>query len=179
VRAAALATLLVLGLALPAGADPPRFGLYRWTDAQGVVHYTNDLLLVPEGMRAQAITPRAAPIPSVPEAPPAPAPLLPTVEAAPPAALEAAPAAVEAAPGTVAPPVARPLEIEEIAPEDSSDVVRLKRLIAEDRERIKALLANPGVDGPTLASDPGLAEVAARLARSQAELEALRHEPAP
>ncbi len=186
VAAFALALALVAALAFAsvtsAGEERPRF--YRWTDAQGVVHYTNDLSLVPEGARAGAAIPRTVPTAAPEPAPPvdtAP-PKLPAPEptAAEPVAMPTpdVEAGAQQAAAIEAPPTPG-LEIEEVAPEDSPDVIRLKQLITEDRERIKALLAGPGVNGPSLAADPTLGEIAARLARHQAELEAVRDEPAP
>lgn len=66
---AILFCLLVVGaplLAHPASAAAQ--AAYQWTDGQGVVHFTDDLSAVPEGMRDQA---RTVPMP---EASPRPAP---------------------------------------------------------------------------------------------------------
>ncbi len=63
-RAALASALLVLLAATPAGAQ-----LYRWTDAQGVVRYTNDPSTIPPAQRDSAIdigspAPRPAPPPT-------------------------------------------------------------------------------------------------------------------
>ena len=47
----ALPVLALLLLALPAGAEE----IYRWTDAQGEVHYTNDLATIPKTRRKSAV----------------------------------------------------------------------------------------------------------------------------
>jgi hypothetical protein len=165
---AAFAMTLLVALAVRADDGRPRF--YRWTDAQGVVHYANDPSLVPEPFRSHAtvtVPPRAGPTTSAPPAANGPA-------SEPPGVASGAPT------GAVLPlPTAPHLGLEEIAPEDGPEVVRLKRQIAADRERIKVLLSEPGVDGPKLAASPALAEIAARLARHQAELAALRQELTP
>lgn len=66
-RAVVLVMLLLLAAAWPASA-----ALYRWTDAEGAVHYTADPESIPEAHRATAVAighpgPQAAP-------PPAPVP---------------------------------------------------------------------------------------------------------
>ena len=58
---AVVLVVLVLGVASPASA-----ALYRWTDAEGAVHYTADLESIPEAHRATAVAighpgPQAAP----------------------------------------------------------------------------------------------------------------------
>jgi clan AA aspartic protease (TIGR02281 family) len=58
----AAAALLVAELAVPARSE-----IYRWVDAQGVVHYTQDLAQVPAHARAQAersARPQSAPKPT-------------------------------------------------------------------------------------------------------------------
>ena len=67
-RRAALVALLVLATATPAAA-----ALFRWTAADGAIHYTSDLESVPEAYRAAAVdigAPAAQPAP--PPAPPTP-----------------------------------------------------------------------------------------------------------
>jgi hypothetical protein len=67
VRRAALVALLVLATATPAAA-----ALFRWTAADGAIHYTSDLDSIPEAYRAGAVdigAPAARPAP-----PGAPAP---------------------------------------------------------------------------------------------------------
>jgi predicted aspartyl protease len=75
---AAIASLLVLFAVLPASA-----GLWEWTDADGVVRYTNDIATVPAEYRAKVRdvgSPRVREAPAAPEpAPPAPADSDPTV----------------------------------------------------------------------------------------------------
>jgi Aspartyl protease/Domain of unknown function (DUF4124) len=63
---AACAVLLVLVTAMPAAA-----GLFRWTSADGTIHYTSDVESIPEAYRASAVD-VGAPVP-LPEPPPAPA----------------------------------------------------------------------------------------------------------
>jgi predicted aspartyl protease len=68
VRRAVLAVVLVLAAAAPAAA-----ALYRWTAADGTIHYTSDPESIPEARRAAAVEighPAARPAPP----PPAPAP---------------------------------------------------------------------------------------------------------
>jgi aspartyl protease/uncharacterized protein DUF4124 len=67
VKHAALGLLLMLATAPPAAA-----GLFRWTAADGAVHYTSELESVPEAYRAVAVD-VGAPLPRVEGAAPAPA----------------------------------------------------------------------------------------------------------
>jgi hypothetical protein len=60
---AALGVLLVLATAIPAAA-----GLFRWTSADGTIHYTGDLESIPEAYRESAVD-VGAPVP-LPEPPP-------------------------------------------------------------------------------------------------------------
>jgi hypothetical protein len=62
----ALGVLLVLATAMPAAA-----GLFRYTTADGTIHYTSDLKSIPEAYRESAVD-VGAPVP-LPEPPPAPA----------------------------------------------------------------------------------------------------------
>jgi hypothetical protein len=69
VRRAALGALLVLATATPAAA-----ALFRWTSADGAIHYTSDLDSIPETDRAGAVdigapAPNPAPPPAAPPAP--------------------------------------------------------------------------------------------------------------
>lgn len=66
----AIALAALTALAAPAGAQ-----LYRWTDADGVVRYTNDLQAIPSAFRAGAQD-----IGSPQARPPAPAPPPPAVD---------------------------------------------------------------------------------------------------
>jgi hypothetical protein len=42
----------------PPAGEPSRHQLYRWTDADGVAHWTDRLEIVPEQYRAEAQQPR-------------------------------------------------------------------------------------------------------------------------
>jgi len=69
VRPAALVTVLVLATATPAAA-----ALFRWTAADGAIHYTSDLDSIPEAYRAGALdigAPAARPAPPPSASPPA------------------------------------------------------------------------------------------------------------
>jgi hypothetical protein len=63
----AVALVLVLGTAAPAAAE-----LFRWTSADGAVHYTSDAESIPDAYRARAVA-VGAPAPR-PATPPDPAP---------------------------------------------------------------------------------------------------------
>ena len=62
---AALGLLLLLATASPAAAD----GLFRWTSADGAIHYTSDRNSIPEPDRAAAVE-VGAPLPRAAEAAP-------------------------------------------------------------------------------------------------------------
>jgi hypothetical protein len=99
--AAAAAVAATLALAAPAAAQ-----LYRWTDEQGNVHYTQGLYSIPERHRGSA---RLVAPPEPPAAPPAPAPAAPApgtpgaATPAPGAAAPGQPGATPPAPGAPAP----------------------------------------------------------------------------
>jgi hypothetical protein len=75
-----VATLLLLSSPLPSRAD-----IYRWEDAQGTIHFTDDITSIPSPYRKSAIrtireAPYVPPGPQValpPEKPPAPPPAIP------------------------------------------------------------------------------------------------------
>jgi hypothetical protein len=69
-RALLGAALLLLGLGSPAQAQIVE--MYRWTDAAGIVHFTNNLNEIPEQFRSGATLIRRAEMPPAPVAPPAP-----------------------------------------------------------------------------------------------------------
>jgi hypothetical protein len=76
---AALVALLVVAAPAPAAA-----ALYRWTTADGTVHYTSDLAAIPEARRAAAVElghPTARPAPP-PPLPPPPGAVVPFVRGA-------------------------------------------------------------------------------------------------
>jgi clan AA aspartic protease (TIGR02281 family) len=56
VRAALVASICLLGMSAPAGAE-----VYRWTDATGRIHFTEDLSQIPQAHRAAAERQAAAP----------------------------------------------------------------------------------------------------------------------
>jgi predicted aspartyl protease len=71
-----VACRVLVGLALVAGAAAPAQGqFYRWTDEQGISHYTEGIDNVPERYRSQAVPLglRNAPAPAVGATGPAPA----------------------------------------------------------------------------------------------------------
>jgi len=186
-----LAAILVCGAW---NAPTARAEVYMWVDEHGVTHYTLDREQVPSHLRDQIreVAPAPAPPPSAaPEPapaptlvpPPAPAPEatpepLPGESAAPEPEAPAAEVEALVAPPESAPPPLPPVDAG-IAPGDSPEVVQVKEQIAADRERIKAILAEPGADGEKIAANAELRETAERLARKQAELDGLRTESHP
>jgi clan AA aspartic protease (TIGR02281 family) len=70
-----LRALLGAALLLWASASPAQaqiVEMYRWTDAAGIVHFTNNLNEIPEQFRSGATLIRRAEMPPAPVAPPAP-----------------------------------------------------------------------------------------------------------
>jgi hypothetical protein len=90
-RALPAVLLFVLAAASPAAA-----ALYRWVDAEGVIHYTSDLETIPEAYR-NAARKIDTPTPRTPEP-----------SALPRQGVTAPPPAAAPAPGTVPPPAAPP-----------------------------------------------------------------------
>ncbi len=68
-----------------------------------------------------------------------------------------------------------------LPPDDprAQEVAELEAQIARDRETLRTLISTPRWDSSELAKDPEIRAIAERLPRLQAELEALRREPAP
>ena len=98
-----------------------------------------------------------------PLAPPAPAqaPVLPATESPEPAVV----GANDPAPGLPLPPSAA-----------QEEIAALEREIERDRELLKTLISESGATGASIASDPRVREIAERLPRRQAQLDALRRE---
>lgn len=146
-----LAALLGLGLAAPYRAQAT---VYKWTDKNGVSHYTMDREEIPVYLRT-TLRPAA----TQPERvnPVARTPLIPEAGAAVPAG--SLPRVGTAPAG--------------LMPEDP-EIQALARRISQDRELIKALISEPGVTGMGLAEDPRLREIVDRLPEMQSELAARR-----
>jgi hypothetical protein len=184
---------LLLALALCLAAQNSRADVYRWVDELGVTHYTTDPETIPRRHRdsAHAIVARptrrpgprisnapskaAAPLPSAP-APISPEPSSPEPTSPEPAAARATPPAPTGPPVFPGPPLTPAL-----APGDprGAELADLEARIATDRETLRQLISTKRWDSAELASDPGVREIAERLPRLQAELEALRAETVP
>jgi hypothetical protein len=180
----ALSAALVCALlpALQARAD-----FYRWTDADGVTHYSQDLERVPRRYRSsvQIVKPHA----SAAQGP------LPVLEIAPgpgeddagfeePGLGERAPAppdqprvetgsrAPEPLPAEVLPAQALPADVDP----RQAEIAELERELEARREELKSLISQSSFDSSQIATDPRLRELAESVPRLQAELEALRGE---
>ncbi|MGH7293109.1 MAG: hypothetical protein ACREJT_17945, partial [Myxococcota bacterium] len=68
-----------------------------------------------------------------------------------------------------------------LPPDDprAAEVATLEAQIATDRESLRQIISTKRWDSAELASDPTIREIAERLPRLQAQLEALRAEPVP
>jgi hypothetical protein len=167
-----LAAALLPGL--HASAD-----VYRWTDAEGVAHYAEDLERVPREYRSRVQRVKS-------QAPPARGPL-------PALGVERAPgpdAAGFEEPGlgerSTAPraPETPPVDAgggePPSAPDDADprelEVAELERELAARREELKTLISQSNFDSSQIATDPRLKELAELLPRLQSELDVLRGE---
>ncbi|MBM4334398.1 MAG: DUF4124 domain-containing protein [Deltaproteobacteria bacterium] len=173
---------LLLALALCLAAQSSRADVYRWVDELGVTHYTTDPETIPRRHRdsAHAIVARPSrrPGPRISNAPSRAATPLPSAPepASPEPAARATPPAPSGPPVFPGPPLAPAL-----APGDprAAELADLEARIATDRETLRQLISTKRWDSAELASDPGVREIAERLPRLQAELEALRAETVP
>jgi hypothetical protein len=172
-----LGLALLVAAALVAPGTRARADVYRWVDESGGVHFATELDAVPGEYRdsAQRIEKPAEPRRARRAAPqqPPPSAVAPDTPAAEPAPTPQTPAPPATPPG---PPNARPLP-----PDDprAAEVAALEAQIARDRETLRQMISTPRWDSSELAKDPQIREIADRLPRLQAELEALRREPAP
>jgi len=172
-------TLLAVGviaLALPAlaTADGEKPRIYRWIDADGIVHYTTDLERVPTALRGRV----AAPAPQAPGASPAAAPT--TVPQGPDLWLErdrppdASEVDVIGEDGFGADDSGRLARIEEI----DARIETLRESIATDEEVLKLRVVGPDADPMSTTADEEMRTVAARLPGLLRELRSLRDERA-
>ena len=166
-----------------------RADFYRWTDADGVTHYTQDLERVPRAYRAsvQLVKPHV----SAAQGP------LPLLDVAPGPGVDAAgfeePGLGERAPAPIPLPASAPAQgsaaqqaapqIATRAPEPPADVdprqteiADLERELDARREELKSLISQSSFDSSQIATDPRLRELAESVPRLQAEIEALRGE---
>jgi hypothetical protein len=162
------------------GAPPARADFYRWTDADGVTHYTQDLERVPHAYRAsvQLVKPHV----SAAQGP------LPVLDVAPGPGADAA-GFEEPGLGTRASAAAEERRAEEVgtrapAPEPlpadvdprQVEIADLERELDARREELKNLISQSSFDSSQIATDPRLRELAESVPRLQAEIEALRGE---
>ena len=144
----AVAGLLILAvLGLPAA--PARAEIYRWIDDAGVAHFTTDRKQVPGRYRSSLSVVRA-------DRDAIPVDTLPLPPGATPPFLE---------------------QSREPPRRQAAAIEKLEAEIARDRERIKQLISQGRWGGDELLTDPELRELAERLPRLQAELDALRGGP--
>ena len=173
---------LLLALALCLAAQNSRADVYRWVDELGVTHYTTDPATIPRRHRNSAHEIIARPTRrSGPRITTAPAKAAAPPESSP-AATSPEPAARATPPGPSGPPVfPGPPLTPALSPGDprASELADLEARIATDRETLRQLISTKRWDSAELASDPGVREIAERLPRLQAELEALRAETVP
>jgi hypothetical protein len=185
-RELALVALLSLLPAMPAGAE-----FYRWTDAEGVTHYSSDPERIPGRYRASAervkssAAPTRGPLPLI-EGEPGPAIDGPDTNEpgqgkAGPAPIEPRPAlppAGEPASATALPPPAAPDP--DALPADVDprevEVAELEQELNARREELKTLISQSSFDSSRISTDPRLRELAEIVPRLQAELDALRRE---
>ena len=179
-----------------------RADVYRWVDELGVTHYTTDRDTVPRRFRGEAHAIEASPAPAsapratrAPEAtvpptalatPTSPETTTPTPEPAEPAPTASAPSAppepeISQPAPSAAPVFPGPPTTTTLAPNDprAQEVAELEAQIATDRETLRQMISTKRWDSAELASDPAILEIAERLPRLQAQLEALRAEPIP
>ena len=131
--------------------------VYKWVDENGQAHYTVERSEIPPNLR-QRLRPGVV----------APAAEAPTERVA---LEEIRPAfGLEASAGRTLPePPGPPVD----------EMTALEAQIQRDRETLKDLISRRGLDGAEFTNDPRVREIAERLPRLQAELEALRREAAP
>jgi hypothetical protein len=179
---------LLVAAALVALAASARADIYRWVDESGAVHYATDREAIPRAYRdaaqpiqkpppRRAVRRAPAALQVVPAPSAAPEPAAPAPSGTPAPALEAAPPSPAAAPR----PLPGPPSVRALPPDDprAAEMAELEAQIARDRETLRELISTPRWDSAELANDPQIRELAERLPRLQAELEALRREPAP
>ncbi len=178
----ALRLLLVLALGLAPAIGSAE--VYRWVDELGVTHYTTDRDTIPRRHRESANEIIAAPTrrptrrarPAT-QGTTAPQPSEPTI-ASPALAPAARTTPTEPSPPPILP---GPPALRSIPSDDprATEVAELEAQIATDRESLRQMISVRRWDSAELASDPGVREIAERLPRLQAELEALRAETVP
>jgi uncharacterized coiled-coil protein SlyX len=199
-----VATLVLAAASAPAArAEPERPVVYRWVDEEGIAHYTAHRDRVPSALRGQIeeirpTVPSGAPTDG---AAPTSGPAAASTGAASatamgvPAAAPTAPSSEESAWATenVGPPAPRAHEAlgkekgtsgetrvasrETRAPTSDLDarIATLEAQIANDEDAIKNLLSTPPAEGATpLPQTPEFREIARRLPKLQADLQALR-----
>jgi hypothetical protein len=157
-----LAALLLAPAAVGAG---PRDPLYRWSDADGNVHYTSERERIPLLHRGDALRVEVAAEPDAPLPPLGPA----TTPAAPEAdAADGSLPAVEAqgAPGQAAAQPPSPLD---------ARIAALEREIEADEATLTAHIRDPE-RAAALRTSEDITAIAERLPRLQAELRALREQ---
>jgi len=147
---------LLLGL-LPATPGSAQSRVYKWVDENGQAHYTVERSEIPPYLRRRLRPGVMAPVAE------------PTTERV--ALEEIRPAyGLEASMGTTLPdPPARSVD----------EIAELEEQIRRDRETLKDLISREGLKGSEFTNDPRVREIAERLPRLQAELDALRREAAP
>jgi len=177
-RALWLTAGLCLALCTPPEATAK---VYKWVDENGVVHYTMDRDEIPPQLRrrlrpalpADIAPPERSPELSEPLATPDEFRDEPAVEPALEPTLEATP---ELEPEGEPPPVTAGLPAETLAP--TNEIAELEAQIKGYREELKTLISSSSATGTDFAEDPRVREIAQRLPRLQAQLQALQREAA-
>jgi hypothetical protein len=170
----------VLAASLSAAPALAQDRIYRWVDAGGEVHYTNDPSSIPSARRPQARVTRGAELMVVQTRPDSPPPRPP---AAPAEASTGAPAAAARPLDEGVPPPPGALTGDEARWRDQfkkahGDVTRLEKAAQEDRAR----LADPAANGIPVVLDPRggvkpnpeLDRVKERLTRTEQDLDGAR-----
>ncbi len=151
--APSLGLLLGLLIATPGFAQSR---VHKWVDENGQTHYTVERSEIPPNLRQRLRPGVTAPVPE-------PATGSEVLE-------EIRPAfGPEASKGRALP---------DPPPPSADEMAELEEQILRDRETLKDLISRQGLDSAEFTADPRVREIAQRLPRLQAELEALRREAA-
>ena len=166
---------LALALPSPAATDAEKPRIYRWIDADGIVHYTTDLERVPTSLRGRL----SAPPPQAPGVSPAPAtatvrPQGPDLWLERDRLPDAGEAEVIGEDGFGIDDAGREARIEEI----DARIETLRETIAADEEVLKLRVVGPDADPMAATPDEEMRTVAARLPGLLKELRTLRDERA-
>jgi hypothetical protein len=170
---------LTAGLCLALCTPPEATAkVYKWVDENGVVHYTMDRDEIPPQLRR-----RLRPALPADVAPPERAPELSEPLATPdefrdePEMEPTLDPALEVEPESEPPPVTAGLPPRETL-SGTNEIAELEAEILSYREELKTLISSSSAMGTDFAENPRVREIAERLPRLQAQLQALQREAA-